>query len=185
MVTRESNLSTKSHPTSSDIVNWKRGMPILPSAQFASCPVEASLGLLGKKWTMLILRDISMRKMERFSDLMKSINGITPRILSMRLSELESGGLIKRVETRKNPRIVRWSLTERGWDTLPILMSYIAYGSKWFAPRVFADSKPREMNEIYPDETIKELYVNLDVDRAAIRRLQKAESQNVEKSNSW
>ncbi len=140
-----------------------RGLPIVSAAQFTSCPIETSLGVLGKKWTMLVLRDIAMRKMERFSDLMKSIPGITPRMLSTRLQEPEDSGMIFRVENRKVPRFVRWNLTEKGWDALPVLMSYVAFGSKWYAPAVFADGKPREMNEIYPQKSLKELYINIDV----------------------
>ena len=71
------------------LAKWIKGFPIVPAAQFSSCPIETSLGVLGKKWTMLVLRDIAMRKMERFSDLMKSIPGITPRMLSARLREME------------------------------------------------------------------------------------------------
>jgi DNA-binding HxlR family transcriptional regulator len=149
---------------------WIKGAPIASAAEFASCPIAASLGVLGRKWTMLVLRDVAMRKAERFSDLMRSIPGITPRALSMRLKELEQSGMITRVDDRKSPRFVKWNLTDKGWDTLPILMSYVAFGSKWYAPTVFVDSKPREMNDIYPQENLKPLYVNIEVDPAKVRR---------------
>ena len=162
---------------------WIKGSPIASAAEFSSCPIAASLGVLGRKWTMLILRDMAMRKAERFSDLTRSIPGITPRALSMRLRELEESGMIERVDDRKSPRFVRWNLTEKGWDTLPILMSYVAFGSKWFAPSVFADAKPREMNDIYPQKNLKPMYVNIDVDPAKVRKILREESSTG--ASSW
>jgi len=147
------------------------------AVDFASCPIQASLGVLGKKWTMLVLRDMAMRKAERFSDLMRSIQGITPRALSMRLKELEHSGMIRRVDDRKSPRFVKWSLTEKGWDTLPILFTYVTFGSKWFAPAVFQDGKPREINEIYPQENLRPLYVNIEVNAARIKQALREEAK--------
>jgi DNA-binding HxlR family transcriptional regulator len=91
-------------------------------------------------------------------------------MLSTRLQELEEAGMIFRVENQKVPRFVRWNLTEKGWDALPILMSYVAFGSKWYAPAVFSDRKPREMNEIYPQESLKELYVSIEVDKRKMKK---------------
>lgn len=142
---------------------WRKGMPMIPSAPLASCPIAASLGLLGKKWTILIIRDMAMMKKERFSELRRSVEGITPRVLSQRLKELEGAGMIKRGQDRKSPRLVKWSLTEKGWDTLPILMSYTAFGSKWLSLRVMADGRPREMKEVYPQKSLRKHYVNLEV----------------------
>ena len=152
---------------------WEKGAPIIPAIPFANCPIATSLGILGRKWTMLILRDISMRKAERFSELLKSIPGITPRVLSMRLHELEKAGMTARVAEERAPRLVRWNLTEKGWDALPILMSYVAFGSKWFAPTVFADGRPREIRDIYPQENLRGSYVNIEVDGHRIREYQK------------
>lgn len=155
---------------------WVKGSPIASAADFATCPIQSSLGVLGKKWTMIVLREMAMRKAERFSDLMRSIPAITPRALSIRLKELEQSGLIHRIDDRKTPRFVRWGLTEKGWDTLPILLTYVAFGSKWYAGTVFTDGKPRQMNDIYPQENLKPLYVNIEVDPAKVRRVLRKES---------
>src|SRR2546428_13591417 len=104
----------------------------------------------------------------------KSIPGITPRVLSMRLRELETAQMIAKITERKSPRLVRWNLTEKGWDILPVLMSYVAFGSKWFAPTVFEDGEPREIRKIYPQENLKNSYVNIDVDKRRMRELQKS-----------
>jgi DNA-binding HxlR family transcriptional regulator len=161
---------------------WVKGTPMIPDAPFTNCPIATSLGILGKKWTILVLRDIAMRKTERFSELLKSIPGLTPRVLSMRLRELEASGMIMRAENRKSPKFVRWNLTEKGWDVLPILMSYVAFGSKWLAPLVFADGEPREMKEVYPQRNLKHSYVNIEVDKPRIKRMQRSSENTL---GSW
>ena len=125
---------------------------ILLRVKFAKCPIKATLGVLGKKWTMLLLRDIGFRKIDRFNRLLESIPGITPRVLSMRLKELEQSEFIKRVETQESPIVVRWALTEKGTDALPILLRLVAFGSKWYSDEVFEDKKPRTMEELFRPE---------------------------------
>jgi len=125
--------------------------PLLPAVRFKTCPIRASLGVLGKKWTMLILRDIGFLKIDRFNQILRSLPDLTPRVLSMRLAELEKSGIIRQVETRRSPRVVRWSLTEKGEGTLPILMSIIEFGSRWHADEVFEDKLPRAIEEVFPE----------------------------------
>jgi DNA-binding HxlR family transcriptional regulator len=67
---------------------------ILPQAIFMKCPIKTTLGVLGKKWTMLIIRDIGVYKITRFNRLLESVGGIAPRVLSIRLKELERKGFI-------------------------------------------------------------------------------------------
>ena len=151
---------------------WEKGKAIVPNAPICNCPIATSLSLLGKKWTMLVLRDIAMRDMGRFSQLMKGIPGITPRMLSSRLKDLEMHGMIVKTANRESVKAARWKPTEKGWDALPILFSYTAFGSKWFASEVFEDGKPRQLSEVYPQRNLRNLYVDIDVDRARIKRLQ-------------
>ncbi len=125
-----------------------KGM-LRPDLKFQQCPIKASMGVLGKKWTTLILRDIGFRKIDRFNHLLESVPGLTPRVLSMRLKELERDGMIEKVEDETSPMVIRWALTEKGEDALPILMRLIAFGSKWYAREVFEDKVPRSLNEIF------------------------------------
>ncbi len=67
---------------------------IRPQVKIVNCPIKTSLGVLGKKWTMLIIRDIGFLKIKRFNRILESIPGLTPRVLSMRLKELEKEGII-------------------------------------------------------------------------------------------
>ena len=137
----------KPYPTISE---W-----LLPGVKFAQCPIRTSLGILGKKWSMLVLRDIGILGVDRFSRLLDSIPGLTPRVLSMRLKELENEGLIECVEDGKSPMIVRWTITEKGRDVIPILLMFTAFGSKWHADMVFEDKTPRTLNELFQPKAMK------------------------------
>jgi DNA-binding HxlR family transcriptional regulator len=129
---------------------------------FVECPIESGLSVLGKKWTLLILRDINAYKKDRFNQLLKSLPGISPRVLATRLKELERAGLIARAETRRSyPMTVRWALTEKGVDTLPILMMMTAFESKWYADLIFEDKRPRKLRELFTDEALELIRSNL------------------------
>jgi DNA-binding HxlR family transcriptional regulator len=149
--------------SSSPFEYWTPGTPMMPTVPIEACPIKTSLGVLGRKWTMLILRDMSMRNFQRFSELLRSIDGITPRILSVRLKEMQTEGLIRKSDA-SGPSMVQWVLTEKGSDALPILMSLFAFGSKWYAEKVFADGEPREISQIYPQRNLRESYVNLPLE---------------------
>ena len=126
------------------------------SVDFADCPVEISLGIPGKKWTMAIIRDIGAYGVDRFNRLLKSLPGIPHKVLAMRLKQLEHEGFIKKyIEKSVPPKVIRWSLTEKGVDAIRIGMILGAFGSKWYADRVFDDKRPRKLSEVYSNEGIK------------------------------
>ena len=121
-----------------------------PSVVFLRCPIRASLDVLGRKWTFLILYSMAFLKAHRFVEIRRYIPELTPRTLSKRLQQLEQAGFIEKVEERRSPRTVRWVLTEMGRDTIPILIRRIQHSSKWQAGRLFADKVPRALREIFP-----------------------------------
>jgi DNA-binding HxlR family transcriptional regulator len=126
------------------------------SVDFAQCPVETSLGILGKKWTMAIIRDIGAYGVDRFSRLLESLHGIPSKVLATRLKQLEEEGFIQKyVEKSIPPKIVRWSLTEKGIDAIRVGMMLAVFGSKWYATRIFEDKRPRKMTEIYSRQGIE------------------------------
>lgn len=136
---------------------------IIPQIKFVKCPIKTSLGVLGKKWTILIIRDIGFRKIGRFNRLLESIPGLTPRVLSMRLKELEKEGLIECIQKKRMPMIVVWSLTEKGRDILPILLMLSAFSFKWYSEFVFEDKKSRRLKDVFPQQEAKEMilrYIN-------------------------
>ena len=141
--------------------NYDKEIIIQPQVKFVNCPIRTSLGILGKKWTILIIRDIGVRKINRFNRILESIAGLTPRVLSMRLKELEKEGLIECIEKKKSSTMmVLWRLTEKGKDTLPILMQMVAFSSKWYADLIFEDKRPRKFSEIFPQPEAREMIMS-------------------------
>jgi DNA-binding HxlR family transcriptional regulator len=132
---------------------------------FESCPVQASLGILGRKYALLIIRDIGLFDKHRFNEILRVTPGLSKRVLSIRLKELERGGFIEAVENGSS--YSQWELTEKGRDTLPILMSLVHFGSKYYADWVFEDKKPRELNDIFDESYIQEIMKNLIMENPA------------------
>ena len=73
----------------------------------------------------------------------------------MRLRELARDGFIEVVENGRNHS--KWELTDKGKDTLPILISLAGFGSKWYADRVFSDGRPRALKEVFDESRIREI----------------------------
>ncbi|HSA75467.1 MAG TPA: helix-turn-helix domain-containing protein, partial [Candidatus Nitrosocosmicus sp.] len=100
---------------------------------------------------------IGFLKINRFNRILESIPGLTPRVLSMRLRELEKEGIIRCTQIKREQTIVLWCLTEKGKDILPILLMLTAYGSKWYSEHVFEDKKPRRLDEVFLLPETKEM----------------------------
>jgi len=73
--------------------------------------------------------------------------------LTKRLKELEAAGFIVRAETRRG--YVRWELTEKGADVVPILLTMVQFGSKWYADEVYSDKTARPLNEIFDEAYVR------------------------------
>ncbi|BDG61518.1 winged helix-turn-helix transcriptional regulator [Caldinitratiruptor microaerophilus] len=93
------------------------------------CPIEKTLSVIGKKWTVLILRDL-MAGTRRFGELLNSLEGISPKTLSERLKELEEGGVVHRQVFPEIPPRVEYSLTEKGRSLGGILEAMMEWGSR-------------------------------------------------------
>lgn len=90
------------------------------------CLIAQALDVLGDRWTLLVLRDL-MAGLHRYSDILENCAGMSPNVLSDRLKRLEADGLVSRVYHRELPPRVEYSLTEKGWDVRPILLSLIEF----------------------------------------------------------
>ncbi len=117
--------------------------------------MRLSLGLLGRKWALLILRNIAVYRIDRFNALRGSLPGIPSKVLSTRLRELESWDLIRKVEVRRSPRLVRYDLTERGRDLLPAMMMLAAFHSKWDPDAVHPGRLPMRVSEMYDRDALR------------------------------
>ena len=97
------------------------------------CPVARTAQIISNKWTPLIIRDLA-RGERRFTELAKSLGGISPKTLSERLKYLEAEGIISRRCYAEVPPRVEYSLTEKGRALLPIIATMHTYGSTWLRP---------------------------------------------------
>lgn len=94
------------------------------------CPVETTLMLINSKWKILILRDLINGTM-RFNELMRSVSGITQKVLTSHLREMESDGLVNRKVYPEVPPKVEYSLTETGMSLKPIIDSMYSWGQDY------------------------------------------------------
>lgn len=108
---------------------------------FAARPIKPDLGILGRKWALLVLADIGLRGVDRFSSLLRSNPQINSRVLSRRLKELEKEGMITRSERSGARGPVRWIVTDKGVDMLPVVTRLIVFGARWHAENPFRGKK--------------------------------------------
>ena len=97
------------------------------SKPLPACPVETTLQLIGNKWKVLILRDL-MEGTKRFNELMRSVTGITQKVLTSNLRAMENDGLLTRKVYPEVPPRVEYSLTETGESLEPILIDMSTWG---------------------------------------------------------
>ncbi len=93
-----------------------------------NCPVEATLDLIGGKYKALILWHLATEKL-RYSELRKLLGGVTPKMLTQQLRELEAKSLIHREVFPIVPPKVEYSLTDLGRSLMPILVAMRDWGS--------------------------------------------------------
>ncbi len=95
-----------------------------------ACPVETTLTLIGSKWKVLILRDL-MPGTKRFGELRRSIGGVSQKVLTAQLRDMEACGLVDRRVYAEVPPRVEYSLTELGRSLRPILDAMWAWGEAY------------------------------------------------------
>ncbi len=103
-------------------------MEVCSMEENINCPVEATLELIGGKYKALILWHLAQEKL-RYSELRKALAGITPKMLTQQLRELEAKSLIHREVFPIVPPKVEYSLTELGKSLMPILVAMRDWGS--------------------------------------------------------
>ena len=97
------------------------------------CPIACSLGLVGERWTLLVVREL-MEGPKRYTDLVAGLHGIGTNILADRLKELEAAGL---VEKRKLPPPAAssvYELTPAGRQLRPVLHELARFGARYLGP---------------------------------------------------
>ena len=115
-----------------------------------TCPIENTFKVIGKKFTVLILRNMINGKQNRFNQLLNSIEQGNPKTLTIRLREMEKTGLIKRkVYPHETPVRIEYYPTAKGLALQPILDMMAAYSMQYCSKDIFKDAKPREFKEVY------------------------------------
>ena len=99
-----------------------------------SCPVCATADIICGKWTILVIRDLAEGR-SRFCELERSLAGISPRTLSLRLRALEEQGIVERHTFPEVPPRVEYSLTAKGEALVPLIEDMRRYGSEWLGVR--------------------------------------------------
>jgi len=115
---------------------------IYNSPELKSCPIEATFRIIGKKWSVLIVREM-FRGITQFNRLLENIEGITPKVLTERLRELEKLGIIKRRIVSEYPIKVEYGLTDLGKEFEPVLLAAGSFSMRYLPEVVFKDGKPR------------------------------------------
>src|SRR6201999_4316718 len=96
----------------------------------ASCPVCRTAEIVCGKWTLLVIRDLADGR-SRFCELERSLAGISPRTLSLRLRALEEEGVVERQTFPEVPPRVEYVLTPKGRALVPLIESMRPYGREW------------------------------------------------------
>ena len=97
---------------------------------YTDCPVEYTASILSNKWKSLILRDL-IEGTKRFNELNKSIIGISAKVLTENLRELENDGIITRKTYAVVPPKVEYSLSKKGMELKPIIDMMKDFGNKY------------------------------------------------------
>jgi DNA-binding HxlR family transcriptional regulator len=98
----------------------------------SNCPVCRTADIVCGKWTLLIIRDLAEGS-SRFCELERSLEGISPRTLSLRLRALEAEGVVARHTFPEVPPRVEYALTQKGEALVPLIDDMRRYGMRWLA----------------------------------------------------
>jgi DNA-binding HxlR family transcriptional regulator len=112
-----------------------------------SCPVCRTAEIVCGKWTLLLVRDLAEGR-SRFCELERSLQGISPRTLSLRLRALEDEGIVERHTYPEVPPRVEYALTEKGRALLPLIDDMRTYGMRWLGGECAAPAAPAEASAV-------------------------------------
>ncbi|MGO9155182.1 winged helix-turn-helix transcriptional regulator [Mycobacterium sp.] len=97
------------------------------------CPVEATLAVIGGKWKAVLIFHMMNGGTHRFAELRRKTTGISERVLSRQLRELEADGILRREVFPEVPPRVEYSLTEYGMSLRPVTKAMCEWGKRHIA----------------------------------------------------
>ena len=103
---------------------------MLTKAELPECPVATAVQLIGNKWKLLILRNLLARPW-RFNELLKSIPGLSQKVLTDNLRAMENDGIITRTVYPEVPPRVEYALSELGESMRPIIKALEVWGTDY------------------------------------------------------
>jgi len=101
-----------------------------------NCPIEVSLEIVGKKWSINIIRDLYKGK-TRFTEFLESNPQLSTKMLSLRLKELQKSEIIKKTVKSTTPVVIEYSLTKKGNDLNRILFQLAEFSVKNYPNKVY------------------------------------------------
>lgn len=104
---------------------------MLTREELPECPVATTVQLIGNKWKLLIIRNLIYNDKQRFTDFLKSIPGISKKVLTDDLRALEDDGIVEREVFAEVPPRVEYSLTALGKTLKPILDAMFNWGTDY------------------------------------------------------
>jgi DNA-binding HxlR family transcriptional regulator len=115
---------------------------IYNSPELKSCPIETTFKIIGKKWAILIIREM-FRGTTQFNRFLENIDGITPKVLTERLRELQKFGIVRRRIVSEYPIRVEYEMTDLGKEFEPVLLAAASFSMRNMPKIVFKDGKSR------------------------------------------
>ena len=108
---------------------------LTPADMMKCCPIDNTFKIIGKKFTVHIIRNMSMLGQSRFNQLLDGIEDANPKTLSARLKEMEKAGLISRKVFDEVPIRIEYTLTKKGEDLQGILDQMAAFSMKHYSKK--------------------------------------------------
>ena len=121
--------------------------------QSPPCPVTTALSVIGGKWKVIILWHLR-GGVKRFGELQRLVSGISQKMLTQELRDLEETGLVNRKVYPVVPPKVEYSLTETGWSLQPVLEQLSHWGEKYQLGRSLAEATQAEPG-LEPDRRLE------------------------------
>ena len=113
-----------------------------------ACPVARTLNVVGDRWTILVLRELSWGR-RRYSQLLDTLEGISTNLLADRLKKLEDAGMVSQVLYSEHPPRFEYRLTDKGRAFVPVLQALRDYGEAW-EPRAAVTGRRRQATSLPP-----------------------------------
>ena len=113
------------------------------------CPIDNTFKIIGKKFTIHIIRNMAIHGQSRFNQMLDGIEDANPKTLSARLKEMEKTGLLTRTVYDEVPIRIEYNLTKKGKDLQGILDQMAAFSMKHYPKKIFKDGKQRNYKQVF------------------------------------